>query len=393
MVPFSRHRPLLGKLVLLAAAALLSAGCHPRVSDPHDPKFIVAEAPPSGSSSAASNAAPVDPAIAHWTITRAQLDQDVNGFLQQRQITTAQVGPQRMPMLETTVLKDMVLEKLLLARAATHKFPDVDKEEAAALDRLKSRFPSPQAFQDKLKQAGVTEDDLKKRINDQVLIEKTLETEALHDVDPTDKEVNDFYLGHKDLFNVPLKLRASRVLVVTDEKSTTAEKAAKKKKIDQARARVAKGEDISKVAMEVSEDRYSAPKGGDVGYFQRGENDAQFDNVAFASKVGVLSPVFETPTGYQFIKVTEIKPAGTLSIDESRPAIVQELRQLKSAQEEKAYTEKLLADSNVKYNIPLVDAPPAPAPAAPSPAAEAPPAGTPVPLPPADSNAPASGGQ
>jgi len=366
MAPFSRLRPLLGKLVLLAAAAFLAASCHPRVSDPHDPKFIVAEKD-------------------DWTITRGQLDQAVNGFLQERKITAAQVGPERMPMLETTVLKDMVLEKLLLARAATHQFPDVDKDDASALDRLKARFPTPQAFQDQLKQAGVTEDELKKRINEQVLIEKTMEAEALHDVNPTDKDVNDFYLAHQELFNVPLKLRASRVLVVVDEKTTPAEKAAKKKKIDQARARVAKGEDLSKVAMDVSEDRYSAPKGGDIGYFQRGENEAEFDAVAFASKVGVLSPVFESPMGYQFIKVTEIKPAGTLSIDQARAPIVQELIQEKGTQEKRDYTEKLLTDGNVKYNIPLVEPPPAPAPP------EGGPAGTPVPLPPATQSAPPTG--
>jgi peptidyl-prolyl cis-trans isomerase C len=391
MASFSRPRPLLGKFVLLGAASLLAAGCHPRVSDPHDPKFIVAEKD-------------------NWTITRGELDKDVNGFLDERKITAAQVGPERMPMLETTVLKDMVLEKLLLARAATHQFKDVDKDDADALDRLKGRFPSPQAFQDQLKKAGVTEDELKKRINDQVLIEETLKAEALHDVEPTDKEVNDFYVGHPDLFQVPLKLRASRVLVVTDEKTTPAEKAAKKKKIDQAHARVAKGEDMSKVAMEVSEDRYSAPRGGDIGYFQRGENEAQFDDVAFASKVGVLSPVFETPMGYQFLKVTEIKPAGTLSIDDARAAIVQELKQEKTTSEEKAYTEKLLADSDVKYHIPMVEPPPAPpqpadngmptdggpgadaGPAANSgPAADSGPAGTPVPLPPAGQQAPPAG--
>jgi parvulin-like peptidyl-prolyl isomerase len=317
----------------------------------------------------------------------------VKGFLDQRKITAAQVGPERMPMLETTVLKDMVLEKLLLARAATHQFKDVDKEDADALARLKARFPSPQVFQDQLKQAGVTEDELKKRINDQVLIEKTLEADALHDVEPTDKEVNDFYVGHPDLFQVPMKLRASRVLVIVPDKATPAEKAARKKKIDQARARIAKGEEFSKVAMTESDDRDSAPKGGDVGYFQRGENLPQFDAVAFASKVGVLSPVFESPEGYEFLKITEIKPAGTLPIDDARAAIVQELRQEKTVSEEKAYTEKLLADSNVTYHIPMVETPPAP----PQPAADGapdagpPPAGTPVPLPPPTQQAPPAG--
>jgi parvulin-like peptidyl-prolyl isomerase len=359
-----RARSFPAQLVLLAAATLLASSCHPRVSNPHDPKFIVAEK-------------------GDWTITRAELDKNVTGFLDQRHLTPTQVGPQRMPMLETMVVKDMVLEKLLMARAATLQFKDVDKDEAAAFQRLKERFPTEKDFQDKLKETKITEADLKKRIHEQVLIDKTLHAEAIKDADPTDKEVNDFYIGHPDYFKEPLKLRASRVLVLVPEKATPAERAAKKKKIDQARARIVKGEDFSKVAMTASDDRNSAPKGGDVGYFQHGENLPQFDDVAFASKVGVLSPVFESPEGYEFLKVTEIKPAGTLPIDDVRAPIVQELRQQKQTTEENTYTEKLLKDSNVKYYIPLVDPPPAPAPAANG----APAAGTPVPLPATD-NAP-----
>jgi uncharacterized membrane protein len=107
----------------------------------------------------------------------------------------------------------------------------------------------------------------------------------------------------------------------------------------------------------------------------------------------VLSPVFESPEGYEFLKITEIKPAGTLPIDDARAAIVQELRQEKTVSEEKAYTEKLLADSNVTYHIPMVETPPAP----PQPAADGapdagpPPAGTPVPLPPPTQQAPPAG--
>jgi parvulin-like peptidyl-prolyl isomerase len=370
-----RARSLPAQFLLLAAAALLASSCHPRVSNPHDPKFIVAEK-------------------GDWTITRAELDKNVNGFLEQRHLTPAQVGPQRMPMLETKVVKDMVLEKLILARAAALQFKDLDKEEAAALQKLKEGFPTDKEYQAKLKETNITEADLKKRIHEQVLIDKTLHAEALKDSDPTEKEVNDFYLSHKNIFDVPLKLRASRVLVMVPEKATPAEKAAKKKKIDQARSRVAKGEDFSKVAMVVSEDRDSAPKGGDMGYFQQGENLPQFDAVAFASKVGVLSPVFESPEGYEFLKVTDIKPAGTLPIDDARAPIVQELRQQKSTTEVGTYTDKLLADSGVKYYIPLVDPPPTPP--VPPPAAGGAPdgadgtAGTPVPLPPADSSSPAA---
>jgi parvulin-like peptidyl-prolyl isomerase len=337
--------------LLLAAVTLTVSACHPRITDPHDPNFIVAEAP------------------GDWTITRAQLDHELDDFFKERSLTPAQVGPTNMPILETKILRNMVLQKLLLSLAAKKNFTDLDKVDDEALGRVKGRFPSDQAFQDKLKQTGLTEDDLKKRIHDQVLIEKLFEADALHDTEPTDKDVNDFYLSHKDAFQVPLKLRASRVLVIVDEKATPAQKAAKKKAIAAARARVAQGEDFSKVASEVSDDRYSAPRGGDIGYFQRGENESQFDDVAFASKLGVVSPVFETPLGYQFLKITEIKPAGLLSIDDARQPIAQHLQEVKIGEEKEAYAEKVLKDSTVTYHIPLTEAPAEPA--APPPGADA----------------------
>jgi peptidyl-prolyl cis-trans isomerase C len=356
------------RLALLCAIAVLASSCHPRVTDPKDPKFILAEKD-------------------DWTITRGELDKELNGYFQERQITAAQVGPARMPMLETAMLKNMVLEKLILARAAALPLKDVDKDEADAFDHLKARFPTEKDFQDQLKQAGLTVDDFKKRIHDQILIHKVLETEALQDADSTEQEVDDFYLKHKNLFNVPPKLRASRVLVIVDQKASAADKAAKKEAITKARDRVVKGEDFSKVAMQVSEDRYSAPKGGDIGFFQRGENESQFDDVAFNSKVGVLSPVFETPMGFQFIKVTENRPGGPVSIAEARATIAQHLKQDKVTHEEQAYTEKLLQDGGVTYHMTLVDPPPMPPGAsvppdqsggdgsAPAPAQGAPPAG------------------
>ncbi len=55
----------------------------------------------------------------------------------QHQATPEQVGPAKMPMVETVMLKNMVLKKLILDKAAALPLKDVDKEEAAELDRLK----------------------------------------------------------------------------------------------------------------------------------------------------------------------------------------------------------------------------------------------------------------
>lgn len=346
--------------VLLLGIALLSTGCHPRITDPKNPKFIVAEK-------------------GDWTITRGDLDQEINSYLQQHQMTMDQVPQANLPKLETFILDNMVLKKLLLAKAATLDLKDVDKDTDAQIDAIKSRVPPGQDFNQELKSVGITLDELKKRIREQVVIGKVLEAEAFKNDTPSEKEVSDFYMANKDKFNVPPQVRVSRILIMVDPKATPAEKAAKKKAIDKAHDRVAKGEDFAKVATAVSEDRYSAPRGGDVNWFKRGENEPKFDEVAFSTKQGAVSAVFESGLGYEFLKVTDVNPGGTATLAQVSPMIIKYLTQKKRLQEEDDYTKKLLADSGVTFYLKMVDLS--------APATNAPSAAAPAPAPAASTNA------
>lgn len=355
---FSRH--IFSFAAVLGAAALLLTlcGCHSAVKDPKDPQFIVAESH-------------------DWKITRAQLDNEIALFLHQRQKTIQDVDPAHRSQLETEILNTMVIKKLLLARAQSLPPQNVDKEDADTLAQLKGHFPTDTEFQAQLKTAGITLDDLKKQIHEGSIIRHMLETEALHNIEPTDAEINAFYLQNKDKLTTPDKIRASRIIIMVDEKASPADRAAKKKAIDKAHARVLKGEDFGKVATTVSEDRYSAPKGGDIGYFQKGENEPGFDDVAFSTKQGEVSPVFTTPMGYQFLKVTNVQPGGVIPIAQARDSISKYLLQQKRGVAVDAYAKKLLASSGVTFHLVQVNPdqlPGAPkiAPAASAPAASAP---------------------
>ncbi len=131
-----------------------------------------------------------------------------------------------------------------------------------------------------------------------------------------------------------------------------------------------KGEDFSKVAMEVSQDRYSAPKGGDIDFFPKGVNEPGFDDVAFNTKENAVSPVFQTQLGYQFLKVTAIQPAGLVPVADARGYISSKLKEQKMQTQSQDYAKKLLADSGVKYHYVLVT-PPAQTQAAPGAAPDA----------------------
>ena len=104
-------------------------------------------------------------------------------------------------------------------------------------------------------------------------------------------------------------IRASHILIQEQKDSLgkTVDSMATYEKAKQVLQRIRNGEDFSKVATEVSQDPGSAPKGGDLGFFDRRRMVQPFDSVAFLLKVGEVSDLVRTPFGWHVIKVTDIK--------------------------------------------------------------------------------------
>jgi foldase protein PrsA len=66
--------------------------------------------------------------------------------------------------------------------------------------------------------------------------------------------------------------------------------------------RLKKGESFANLAREISIDRGSAKKGGDLGLFGRGVMVKAFEEAAFRLKKGEISQPVKTEFGYHVIK-------------------------------------------------------------------------------------------
>ncbi|MFN8177336.1 MAG: peptidylprolyl isomerase [bacterium] len=122
---------------------------------------------------------------------------------------------------------------------------------------------------------------------------------------PSDDEVRAWYDAHKDKFAVGEQAVLEYVRV--SKAPTAADSAAARADLEKLRKEIAAGSDFAEAAKSWSDDPGTAQKGGDLPPFAAGEMVPAFEKVAFATPVGQVSEVFETPYGLHILKVEDKK--------------------------------------------------------------------------------------
>lgn len=126
----------------------------------------------------------------------------------------------------------------------------------------------------------------------------------------TDKDVNEKLL-QETYDRMKTDVHAAHILVKVSESAFPKDTLEAYNKIMKIRARIMKGEDFNKVAMEkgVSDDPSAKDNGGDLGYFTALQMIYSFETVAYNTKVGEVSQPVRTRFGYHIIKVLDKRPA------------------------------------------------------------------------------------
>jgi peptidyl-prolyl cis-trans isomerase D len=150
-------------------------------------------------------------------------------------------------------------------------------------------------------------------------------------------DIERFYNDNFEQFSVPEEIRASHILLRTEGKDEAAVRPQAEAVLKQARS----GADFAQLATKYSEDTGSAPSGGDLDFFRRGQMVPAFEEAAFALEPGGISDLVRSDFGFHIIKMTERRAGKTTPLDEVRPQIVEQLSEQRAQAEASERAERL----------------------------------------------------
>jgi peptidyl-prolyl cis-trans isomerase C len=167
-----------------------------------------------------------------------------------------------------------------------------------------------------------------------LILKKEVEDKAKVD----DAEVKDFFDKNADKFTIGTKIKASHILVETEDQA---------KKI---RERIRKGESFEKLAETFSKDKGSASKGGDIGYFASGQMVPEFERAVMGLKTNEISEPVKTRFGYHIIKLVDVAKGETASFEQSKEPIRKQLLAEKQKGLIDSYIGNLMKKTDIKKN-------------------------------------------
>jgi peptidyl-prolyl cis-trans isomerase SurA len=235
------------------------------------------------------------------------------------------------------VVEQLINNEILLERAKKQNLEASDGEVEDKFTELKSPYTE-EEFQKKLKDGGMTVDDLKRDLRRQLSIQKLLNREVAAKITITDQDVTDFYNSNRNQFNVAeAQYRISQIVItprkdpqVRNRKNDDAtDDAEAQRKAKMLQDKLNSGADFAQLAMDYSEDPNTAATGGDLGYIPESSlNAAQTDPMLKKAVVGLkpgqVSPPIQLRDSIRILKLVAREAAGQRGVND--PQVQQMIR-------------------------------------------------------------------
>ncbi|MDY6986721.1 MAG: peptidyl-prolyl cis-trans isomerase [Thermodesulfobacteriota bacterium] len=237
---------------------------------------------------------------------------------------------------DTHVLQSELDRVVMEYKRKTGKKEVTDQEKQGALKSLVTRKL---ILQQPPVQALKQDKDVIEQVREferNIIIARFLKSQVGNRLTVTDEELEKFYKENLHRFSSPPKVKASHILVRTEEEA------------EQVKKRLGEGGDFGQLAKEYSIDLPMALEGGSMGTIEKGKTLPVLEKTLFSLNVGETSDVVETTFGFHVLTVDEVIPAGFTPFQEVKDELKAVLIRKKEAKAFDDMASKLEKDADIE---------------------------------------------
>lgn len=144
-------------------------------------------------------------------------------------------------------------------------------------------------------------------------------------------EAEAYYQEHKASYGAPERAHARHILIAVPENASASEETKAKERIKEVQDKINAGADFESLAKDHSDDTESGKKGGDLGWFTKGQMVPEFEKAIFnPEKTNTTRGPIRTAFGYHFIQLIEHKPAETRPFKEVSSLVKEQIQREKA---------------------------------------------------------------
>jgi peptidyl-prolyl cis-trans isomerase C len=279
-----------------------------------------------------------------------ELDLELNKIMASYQNS---VPKDQLPLLRSKLrdqaVENLINRELLYQEACRQDIQPSPAEIKAELDKIISRFPSPEDFEKQVSKLGLSRDAILEDIERQLKLHMVMKNAVSEkDVSVTEQEIETYYKENQKSFHVQEHIKASHILFKFDSQDSEETKNQKRLELAGLQGKIQQGEDFASLAEKHS-DCPSSKQGGDLGYFDRGKMAKPFEDAAFSLGKNEVSEIVETKFGYHLIKKLDQIDARTVPLKEIKDKLSTHLKNQKENQALDSYLEKLRKGATIEY--------------------------------------------
>jgi parvulin-like peptidyl-prolyl isomerase len=274
-------------------------------------------------------------------ITEADVTSHVAALLEAQDAPP--VTPDTVEMREV-VLRRLIEQRLMLQEAKRAGVAVSSEEILERLEEMRGRFESEEQFRLSLKETGLSEELLKEKIREQLLVQHLIETQVRATITISPQEVARELAQHPELARPGDRVRALHLLIrVTPSRSEEQARAL----TEELRRRLTAGEAFADLARRYSEDPHR-DAGGAMDWVGQGELLPELDAALFALSVGQVSEPIQTRLGFHLLRLEERRDASSLSPAQAHRNVSQQIFEEKLRQALARWVDGLKRDAYIE---------------------------------------------